>query len=289
MADPIRAAGAVLWRDGPSGVQVAVAHRPHYDDWSFPKGKLDPGEHILETVVREVIEETGVVPRLGRRLPTITYEVGGRAKTVDYWAATPVAAPEFTPNDEVDALEWLDVEAAADRLSYAHDAGLLRAFAAAPARTWPLVVLRHASAGDKHAWTEPDELRPLDARGRTDAALVSGLLAAFGRFQVVSSATARCLETVLPYVRRTRAPLRTDAELTVGEPHTGGLVDGLLAAAAPAVLCTHGETVGHLVTALCATLKADPPDDPCLPKAGFWVAHIGDGALVALERHTADV
>lgn len=148
MADPgpgvIRAAGALLWRDGP---EVALIHRPRYDDWSFPKGKADRGEHPLRAAVRETEEETGIVPRLGRRLPTITYPVGDRVKEVDYWAARPAAESAFTPNDEVDDVIWLPADEAEAKLSYRHDADLLRGFLSGPARTSPLVILRHASAG----------------------------------------------------------------------------------------------------------------------------------------------
>ncbi|MGI5325186.1 NUDIX domain-containing protein [Actinomadura nitritigenes] len=288
-AGPIRAAGALLWRDGPDGPEFAVAHRPRYDDWSFPKGKLDRGEHMLRAAVREIEEETGLVPRLGRRLPTAKYRHGERPKRVDYWAARPVAEAAFTPNEEVDELAWLPAAEAGARLSYPHDADLLRAFLDGPSRTWPLMIVRHGSAGEKHAWREPDELRPLDGHGRAEAAELAALLHAFGPARVLSSATARCLETVLPYARRIRADVVTDAAFTVGE--TGPdrarerLLD-LLGDGVPTVVCTHGENVSELVAGLCRELGEKVPDDPSLHKGEFWVAHIGEGALAALERHT---
>src|ERR1700756_1760886 len=91
-ADEVRAAGAVLWRPAGAGAQVALVHRPKYDDWSFPKGKLDPGEHVLLAAVREVAEETGLRVKLGRRLPSVRYAGEGLRKRVDYWAATVAAA-----------------------------------------------------------------------------------------------------------------------------------------------------------------------------------------------------
>ncbi|WP_245592532.1 NUDIX hydrolase [Actinomadura rifamycini] len=281
----IHAAGALLWRDGP---EFAVVHRPRYDDWSLPKGKVDPGEHVLRAAVREVEEETGIVPRLGRRLPTSTYRVGGRAKRVDWWAARPVADAAFVPNEEVDRLEWLPAERAAARLSYRHDAELLEEFLAGPPATRPLVVLRHAAAHPKADWRDADELRPLDARGRAEAARLSPLLDAFGPARLVSSATARCVETVLPHARRTRAPVTTDGAFTVGETGPGQAVERLLelvAEGAPALVCTHGEIVEELVTGLCRELGEKVPDDPCLAKGEFWVAHIAGDAMPALERH----
>ena len=136
----IHAAGCVLWRpsDGVRGRdrEVALVHRPRYDDWSLPKGKCQPGEHVLETAVREVAEETGVAVVLGRRLLSTSYQRDGRPKVVDYWAARPAAAgPQagFVPNEEVDRLEWLPVAAARGRMSYARDHSVLDDFASGPA------------------------------------------------------------------------------------------------------------------------------------------------------------
>src|ERR1700753_3036633 len=111
---PVRSAGAVVWRPGPDGGLVALIHRERYDDWSLPKGKREPGEHTLATAAREVHEETGCVVTLGRRLGRTRDDSHGDPKMVDYWAATVAdpasAAGEFTPNDEVDKLEWLPVD-----------------------------------------------------------------------------------------------------------------------------------------------------------------------------------
>src|SRR6202044_1498557 len=108
--DEIRAAGCVVWQPAAAGPDVALVHRSRYDDWSLPKGKREPGEHVLETAVREVAEETGIAVVLGRRLRSTHYRTGNRPKVVDYWAARPaVAGPlaDFVPHDEVDLLEWL--------------------------------------------------------------------------------------------------------------------------------------------------------------------------------------
>ncbi|MFC5754570.1 NUDIX hydrolase [Actinomadura rugatobispora] len=297
--DLIRAAGAVLWRDGPEPgeAEVALIHRPRYDDWSFPKGKLKNGEHVLRAVVREVEEETGIVPRLGRRLPSSTYPKDDRTKRVDYWTARGLGASDghAVPNDEVDRIAWLPVREAEARLSYSHDVDLLREFAAGPPHTWPLVILRHGSAGEKTRWHEPDELRPLDARGRAEAQRLAGLLTAYGPARPISSATARCTETVLPYSRRTGAPAVTDTAFTIGETDTERACERLLELAddgVPVIVCTHGEIVADLITGLCRTLGEKVPDEPSLRKGSFWVAHLAGGddgapAISALERHGA--
>jgi 8-oxo-dGTP diphosphatase len=131
MSDEVHAAGGLVARDG----KVLVVHRPRYDDWSLPKGKLDPGEGWEAAALREVHEETGVRARLRDELPPVRYtDNRGRPKTVRYWVMEPVDVPAFTPNDEVDELQWLAPEEAAQRLSYPHDCELVRTWAQAAGR-----------------------------------------------------------------------------------------------------------------------------------------------------------
>jgi 8-oxo-dGTP diphosphatase len=293
----IRAAGVVLWRDGADGPRVALVHRPKYDDWSFPKGKLDKGEHVLRAALREAEEETGVAVRLGRRLPTTTYMKDGRPKRVDYWSATPVGGEAaFTPNDEVDRLEWVPVEGAARLLTYERDVDLLHEFAAGPSTTRPVMILRHASAGEKRDWRDDDALRPLDARGRREARTLAGVLGAFGPVRLVGSATARCVETLLPYALEAGAEVVTDPAFTVGRTsaeRARGRLDELVFGQTPMVVCTHGEIVADLLAELCHRLGEKVPDDPSLRKGSFWVAHLATDdlgvptAIAALERHSA--
>jgi 8-oxo-dGTP diphosphatase len=135
MVDPdaaeVKAAGGIVWRRAGDGVAIAVIHRPRYDDWSLPKGKLDPGESWEEGALREVEEEIGIRARLGDELDPASYEDRkGRAKVVRYWLMEPVEESAFTPNDEVDELRWLAPAEALDVLSYPHDIELVEAAAA---------------------------------------------------------------------------------------------------------------------------------------------------------------
>ncbi|MFJ1810227.1 MULTISPECIES: NUDIX hydrolase [unclassified Streptomyces] len=125
---PVQAAGCVLWRRSPGdgGLELCLVHRPKYDDWSHPKGKLKRGEHPLTGALREVEEETGYRAAPGARLPTVDYEANGRPKEVRYWAAEAVSGA-FTPNDEVDRLLWLPPPAARDRLTQPRDRTLVDA------------------------------------------------------------------------------------------------------------------------------------------------------------------
>ncbi len=292
--EEVRAAGAVLWRPGAEGPQVALVHRPRYDDWSFPKGKRLPGEHVLLTAVREVAEETGIRVTLGRRLPTARYDRGGRPKIVDYWAARAAqgAQPGFQPNNEVDRLDWLELPAARDRLSYPHDARILDEFAAGPPDTIPLILLRHAAAGSKEDWHQAglsDDLkRPLDEEGVQQAVALAPLLGCYPGDRVLSSVAERCVATVRPYAAQAGLQVQADEAFTVGlaaPERTRRRVDEVVGTERPAVICAHRENLPVLLEEACAVLGTKPPDSDQLPRAGFWVLQIGWSALASVERH----
>jgi 8-oxo-dGTP diphosphatase len=130
----VRAAGGVVWRRRRGTLEVLLVHRPRYDDWSFPKGKNDPGEGDVECALREVEEESGVRAVLGAELPSVAYrDHRDRPNVVRYWAMAVAADGGFAPGDEVDEIAWLDVDAALGALTYAHDVGVLEAFVAGDA------------------------------------------------------------------------------------------------------------------------------------------------------------
>ncbi len=306
----IRAAGAVVWRptaSAPAGsgadrVQVALIHRPKYDDWSFAKGKLEPGESVLRACVREVFEETGLMVTLGRRLHHVRYAYrDGRHvadapahKRVDYWAATAVdPSLPFAANKEVDGLEWLSVEEARTRLSYAHDVALLDEFGAGPVRTAPLIWLRHASAGTRSDWPGPDMTRPLDELGRTDAEQLAGLLRCFGTARVVSSPTERCMATVRPYAEAVGVQVEAEPALLAGgdgvspgRDEAAAVAAALASAGEPVVVCAHRENLPVLIEAACDRLAGSAPGGPPLRKSEFLVLHTAAARLIAAERHT---
>jgi 8-oxo-dGTP pyrophosphatase MutT (NUDIX family) len=128
----VLAAGGVVWRrNGDGGLEVVLVHRPRYDDWSLPKGKLDPGETDEQAALREVEEETSLVASLGPELPTTTYlDRSGKTKRVRYWAMTVVAGAPAAAN-EVDQAEWVPIDEAAERITYERDVGVLQALPAA--------------------------------------------------------------------------------------------------------------------------------------------------------------
>ncbi|HXS67183.1 MAG TPA: NUDIX hydrolase [Streptosporangiaceae bacterium] len=289
VADPIRAAGAVVWQPGPRGRQLVLVHRPRYDDWSFPKGKAEHGEHLLRTAVREVAEETGLRVVLGRPLRPSVYQVGDRPKRVSYWAAKAAGSDGFVAGHEVDELAWLDLGQVRERLSYERDLTLLEEFESGPVGSVPFIMLRHASAGLRQAGaaSAADLARPLDARGEADAELLAVLLASYGRCRVVSSPAERCLATVRPYAQAVGVPVEIDAALTVGSDRAAAARRAveLTAAGEPVIVCAHRENLPAMLEAACASLHARLPAGPPLAKGCFVVLQCTDGVLISSERH----
>jgi 8-oxo-(d)GTP phosphatase len=301
MTDATLAAGAAIWRPaadpGSGEAEVLLVHRPAYDDWSLPKGKSEPGEHILLTAVREVLEETCVRPVLGPRLPTVEYISWGRPKRVSYWAAFG-AGLEAAPGQEIDAISWLPLAQARKQLADTHDDPVISALR--PLETVPLIVARHASAGRKADWPGDDFARPLDAAGEADARVLAGLLACFApAARVISSPALRCTETVRPYAEAAGGTVEVEAclipygrspDFSSRTEQAGALrhlLSALVAQRRPVVLCLHRENLPEVLATTCAALGAPAavPADPALPKGGFWVAHAADGELAALERY----
>ncbi|NYE35906.1 8-oxo-dGTP diphosphatase [Nocardioides cavernae] len=276
----VRAAGAVVTR---KGNEVLLVHRPKYDDWSFPKGKLDPGEHAVTAAVREVAEETGVDVRLGPALSRQRYRLSnGRWKSVDYWVARVVGSDDVTryaPNDEIDGVEWVGWEAAMRRLTYPYDRETLAEARRLRRKTRALVVLRHGKARSRGGWRKDDRARPLLAAGEAQAQRLVPLLAAFDVTAVHTSSSTRCVQTVTPYVDTTGWPMKAYDELSEEDASVDGvveLVDGLLDARENAVVCTHRPVLPTVLDALRVP-------DATLEPASMLVVHHRKGRVVATE------
>jgi 8-oxo-(d)GTP phosphatase len=288
--DLVHAAGAVPWRHGPSAVEVLLEHRPRYDDWTLPKGKREPGEHMLVNATREVLEETGAKLTLGRRLKGSRYPYLSSTKEVDYWTGYVARDdPAAVPNDEVDQVQWLPVEDAIDLASYDRDQSVLRDFARKSPDTVPLIVVRHASAGSRKQWPAGDLERPLDAAGAADAQALAALLACFapGPTRVLSSPALRCVDSVRPYSALAAAGVEvSDALSQTTRPDVRvTMIRDLVASGKPVVVCAHRENVASIVTEACEALDAPAPADMTLPKAGFWVLNVAAGALTSADRY----
>jgi 8-oxo-dGTP diphosphatase len=277
----VLAAGVVISR---KGKQVLLVHRPRYDDWSFPKGKLDRGEHPAVAAVREVAEETGVHVRLGRRLTDQRYPNGARMKTVHYWEGWAVGDDDvdgYLVNDEIDEVAWVPIAEAMERLTYPRDRDTLAEARSGSKRTRALAVVRHGAARSRKAWRGDDRRRPLLRAGELQAQRLVPLLAAYDATRIVTSSSTRCLQTVAPYADTTGWPVEEQAGLSEEDATPESvveIVDDLLHAGEGAVLCSHRPVLPAVFDALGI-------DEVGLEPAGVLVVHHRKGRVVATEHH----
>ena len=279
------AAGAVVTRQVGRGREVLLVHRPKYDDWSFPKGKQDPGEHVTTTAIREVLEETGVEIRLGRPLRPQLYAVaGGRGKKVHYWTGHVVGDDDLSTyerNDEVDDLRWFPVDEARKQVTYLDDLDLLNQHLAARKRTSPLLVVRHARAKKRSRWDGPDPKRPLTRTGSQQARALVPVLRAYGVTRLLSSSSTRCVQTFKPYAKEQVVTLEESVELSeegYAATRTNAMLTHLMDSPDPAALCSHRPVLPELFRLL--GLQEEP-----LSPGELVVCHHRKGEVVATERH----
>ena len=285
----VYAAGGVLWRPGhrESVVEVAVIHRPRYDDWSLPKGKVDPGETEPVTAVREVFEETGHHVHLGRRIATVNYPIEQRTKKVQYWSARSLGG-SFAPNNEVDNLVWLPAPAAIKKVSYAYDRKILRRWAKQPADTQSVLIVRHGTAGSKSRFSGDDKIRPLDKKGRAQAEALVAQLSSFGATDVYAADRVRCHQTVEPLAEELGVTINNEPTLTeeayADNPKRGRRRILQIAGSHPTpVICTQGKVIPDLVAWWCER-DGIRPDKSRNRKGSTWVLSLVEGRLIAADH-----
>ena len=303
----IEAAGAVVLRDTSDGQEVLVVHRPRYDDWSLPKGKLDPGETLPQAAVREVAEETGTKIRLLAPLDRIGYRVGSAAKQVSWWRGLTSAVVPDPPGraergdddhddddhqdsdavPEVDQISWLSPAEADKRLNYDQDRFVLAQAAAQPITT-PLIVVRHAKAINRKDWDGTDAGRPLRPRGRMQSRRLAPLLDAYGVAELITSPWQRCVATLQPYalqhrIRSVTLPILNEDEGSDDPTGVAAAMDEMRERAVvehrPIAVCGHRPVLPHMLSALDLPERA-------LSTAECVVVHLTDTAEVhAVELH----
>ncbi len=316
----VRSAGALVWRLRPEAnpipgtmipaqrqdIQVLIVHRPRYDDWSWPKGKREPGEAIPATAVREVEEETGVPIRLGAPLTVQRYRLGARVtKEVHYWVGFPDVSPEtlrarplapLASTKEIDKCQWVGARKAMRLLTRRGDRRLLEELLTRLAErtlyTRTLAVLRHAKATKRSHWEGTEMTRPLSRRGSSQVLRLLPALSALGINQIITSPWRRCVATVAPYATLSGTPLTTEASFTEDAYREDpskmrSVVRGLLteskldAPATPLAICVHRPTIPGIIGELAPLTPNNlgrllPQDDPYLKTAGMLLVHIAD-------------
>ncbi len=209
----IRAAGTVTVDTSGNKPKILMVHRPGYDDWTIPKGKIRFNEFAAVAAHRETQEETGARVRLDIPVNTITYPVGGGRKTVHYWRADPIAVKKRKPNREVDKVVWLSPKNALKRLTYDDEQELVEQALSLP-QTTTVALVRHGKAMERKNWSGRDQARPVSAQGRRQAKDLVPLLAAYGIETLVSSTSTRCMQTLVPYEREIRGEIEGWAALS---------------------------------------------------------------------------
>ncbi|MGG7509098.1 NUDIX hydrolase [Plantibacter sp. YIM 135249] len=307
MTTAVYAAGAVCWRIIDGKVSILVIHRTVYGDITIPKGKVDPGESLPQTAVREIKEETGLSVFLGVPLGVSTYPLSsGREKIVHYWSAevTEQAIREstFIPNGEVAALEWVSIKRARTYLSYERDVEIVDVFAAlvdeGVTETFALIALRHGKAKQPSEWSGPDSTRPLLPKGVKQAASIVPTLQAFGPRKIVTSTAVRCVSTVSPLAAATGIePKRTDLisqdAYEHGESDVRRVVGRRVRALKTAVICSHGpvlpEILHEIALATGTTHGSYISSAASLETGAFSVVHLSrtnpSSGIIAIETH----
>jgi 8-oxo-dGTP diphosphatase len=289
----IEAAGGVLWRpaQGGIGVEIALVHRPKYDDWSVPKGKLRFDEHPLLGALREISEETSFTGQPGRMLGEISYLKDGSPKRVRYWAVKAVAG-EFVSGEEVDQLIWLPPQEALAHLTPDRDPPIVQSFAMNARPTVTCVVVRHGSAGQRETWLGDDRERPLDELGHRQAEVLAGVLEAFDVQRVLSADVLRCLDTVGPFAANRgimieSEPLLSESGYDSAPQAAEARLLSVLTAGERVVVCGQGKSIPPLLRGVCEVLNA-PPWNSSTPKGAFVALHFdaeNPRELVAIDEY----
>ncbi|MCI9886973.1 NUDIX hydrolase [Micrococcales bacterium 31B] len=303
--DAVIAAGCIVWRARKGTIEVLLVHMVRDDVWAWPKGKVDPGEHLVVCAQREVREETGYLVNLAQPLPGAVYTLpDGRRKVVHYWSAQVRARVRDRPQNmrEIDEIAWVTLDEADAKLTRRSDQTQLDAVRRMHEKgtlvTSPIVIQRHAQARPRKKWAKGEETRPLTAKGRGQAKDLVKVLSVYGVGDVVTSPWARCTLTVEPYVKASAADLRTMERLTEAAhaENPGKVANSIgrfIERAKPVIICLHRPvlpTVIEKVREYCdrSVVLDLPRRDPYLAAGEMLVAHVTrEGRVTAIERHSA--
>jgi 8-oxo-(d)GTP phosphatase len=276
----VRAAGAVVVRKG----RVLLVHRPTYDDWSFPKGKLDRGEAAPVAAVREVAEETGLRIRLGVPLARQSYPNGPRTKVVDYWVGRVVGdhdVSDYLVNSEIDEVVWVDLDKARRQLTYPRDRHTLREALLTGKATRAFVVVRHGQARSRKRWKGDDRERPLLVSGAAQARRAVPLLEAYAVTRGVTSSSSRCVDSVRPYAEHSGCSLQCTTKLSEEDATPASvrrMVKKLVRSGEDTLLCTHRPVLPDVYDALGLETEAQTTGE-------LVVVHHRNGRVRSVERH----
>ena len=285
----IRAAGALLWRETQErSIEIALIHRPRYDDWTLPKGKIEEGETALQCAFRELVEETGIKASFTRQLGSIDYVENGEAKRVIFWAAhCALNASSFIANEEVDQLRWLTFEEAIELSTYQSDREMIANFQSQEQRTDTLIILRHAKALERGDWDEPDSQRTLNEVGFDQAQLLIKHLEPFAIDEVYTSDYTRCVQTVTPLAHArglsiTAVPSLNEQTFEEDPSRAVAFANALKQDEKNIVICSHNPVIPTMLRGILNT-KLKNKDLIKLEPGDAWIVHRVKGEIVGLD------
>ena len=284
----IQGAGVVLWRVTKKTTEIALVHRPKYDDWSLPKGKVEPGETHLACAAREAMEETGFEPVLGPEIGIAKYLAEGTPKEVRYWSARAIGTSNG-PSDthEVDQVIWLSVSDAKKKVSVDDDREIIKFFESFGINTTPIVLLRHAKALKREEWEGDDGDRPLDNKGQRQAKRMLSIYQNYGITEIHTSDAQRCIETIEPMAKslklnpifsRDLSEYRYEKDKEVSLDYIQDLMDRGI----PALVCSHNPIIPKLVKKLVGK-KYFKSMDRELEPAQAIILHCRAGEVIACD------
>jgi len=285
----IRAAGAVLWRYSASKkIEIALVHRPRYEDWSLPKGKVEEKESHIACAYREVLEETGYASIFGPQIGQAMYKVPEGKKVVRYWSAQAIGEPVGTiDKNEIDEILWLEVKEARKKLTLDDDKAIVDFFVEFGVQTTPLVLLRHAKALKRDEWDGEDSDRPLDNLGQLQAKRLLPQFYPYSISEIHSSDAYRCMQTVEDLTRALE--LNTIIGLDLSEDMYSkdkeaalDYVSTLMQQGNRAVICSHNPILPKVLKKLVGK-KYFKELESKLEPAEAWVIHHRDGEVVSVD------
>jgi len=284
----IQAAGAVVWRNNKDKTEVAIIHRPKYNDWSFPKGKLEVGESLIACAHREVFEETNIQTEFGPFLGDIEYLTPDGKKQVSFWAAKAITHKDFSPNSEVDQLKWVEVKEVKELLTLETDKKILAQFAKLDFETKPFILLRHAKAITRDEWQGDDDDRPLDSLGQNQAKRLLSIYQVYNIEQIHTSDAVRCYDTVNPMVKGLGIKLEVTGKLSEStykkdKEKAFDYAKDLIKEDARILICSHNPILPKMLNKL--TKKSDfDADEGKLSPADGWVIHRSGKEIIQIDR-----
>ncbi|MGO1591956.1 MAG: NUDIX hydrolase [Ancrocorticia sp.] len=315
----VRAAGGIVWRKNGRRLEVVLIHRPRYDDWSFPKGKMKDNEDLRSCAIREIGEETQLKVALRRPAGTIRYRLkSGQLKEVTYWVCHELendhpavkARQKIKPasKNEIDEVLWVPLSEAMVMLSSELDREILGRvvdmWSDGKLDTTPVIMVRHARAVKRSNWRKgkgTEDTRPLTSRGDEQAKMISHQLDAYGARQLTSSPWKRCMDTLGPYAKAANLRVIERPELTEHaydkhkKPVVRAVRDLIREVEETAVICLHRPTLPSVFKSVKdrapnGLYKKIPSKDPYLKTGEIFIAHIAHpygraAQIVAVEQY----